>query len=378
MLVILIGEGKMNKIILPPVPSGNYIINDKNEEVSKRLLEIQSQDGEWQIISDSNTQIINPKCINITDDNINIINSKETFVKKAILKEYNIYELIIDKARTIYTLCCLPVYNEKEWIHLNIKKNQITIGRDTSNQICYKNNLVSSIHARIYVNKGRWLLENYDKKFGTFVNSNQVYQKAQILTNGDTVFIMGLKLILIGNSIYINNPAGKMSYNEQDLEPQKQEKQEKIKNTKEDNNYIELYSPNDYFYRSPRISKKLDKEKIKIDSPPSKMDNNNMPLFLSIGSTVIMGVISLVTVISTISKIANGMSSLGENILSLITSIAMMLSMLLIPLLTLKWEKKREQIYEGKRQKRYREYIAMKKAEIAQIKNKQKQILFQT
>lgn len=40
MQVVLIGNGKMHKIILPKVPSGNYILSDKQKTEDKRLIEI--------------------------------------------------------------------------------------------------------------------------------------------------------------------------------------------------------------------------------------------------------------------------------------------------------------------------------------------------
>lgn len=332
----------MHKIVLPQVPSGNYIINDKYDSMNRRLLEIESKDGKWQILSDSNTRILNPKCIRITDEKINIINSTGLFIKEAILKEYNIYEVLIGDSEILYTLCCLPVY-ENNWIHLEMRHIQeVLIGRDKSNQISYENDLVSNTHARIFLNKDRWMIENYDKRYGTFLNDNLVYDKRRFLFNGDIIFIMGLKIILMENSIYINNPAGKMHYNMQDLILVKVREQEKINDDDKEEKYIELYSPKDYFYRSPRISNKINRKSIKIDPPPTKRGDDHMPLFLTVGSTACMGIMSLVSVVSTVSAIASGSSSLGESILSIISSIAMLVCMLLIPLMTTKWESQRE------------------------------------
>lgn len=377
MLVVLIGEGKMHKVILPQVPSGSYIINDKYSNINRRLLEIESRDGKWQITSDQIAKVLNPKCINIANDKINIINSTETFVSGMILKEYNIYELIIGDSNALYILCCLPVY-EDNWIHLDIKHTQeISIGRNSLNQISFENNLVANTHARIFLSNGRWMIENYDKKYGVFLNNNLVYNTPKFLFNGDTIFIMGLKIILMGNSIYVNNPSGKMKYDENVLVLDKIEEQTVVKDEREEEKYVELYSPKDYFYRSPRISSKITKEEIIIDNPPSKRDNDRMPVMLTVGSTLCMGIMSLISVISVISGMATGRTSLGDSILSLISALAMLMCMLLIPLMTTKWEKNRDKKYEEKRQKKYTEYINNKRKEIEKIKNKQRNILFE-
>lgn len=377
MLVVLIGGGKMHKIILPQVPSGNYVINDNNENLDKRLIEIEAQDGKWQVVSDYNARILNNKYVTVKEDQIEVMNSPEIFIKKVILKEYDMYALWIDNFKMVYILCCLPAYDENNWTCLEIKNNQINIGRDNYNQICYKNNLVASKHAQIFQNNGRWILENYDKKYGTFLNGNLVYDKEVGLSNGDTIFIMGLKIIIMGNFLYINNPQGKCNYDINSLQIKEIKENQKIINNKEDDKYIELYSTKDYFYRSPRISKKLSKEKLKIDAPPAKKADEHMPLFLTLGSTLTMGVISIVSMISTFSRITSGNSSFGDNIVSIFSSMAMIISMLLIPLLTMKWEKARNVKYEEKRQKIYKQYINTKKKEIEQIKNKQRKSLFE-
>lgn len=378
MLLVLIGEGKMHKMILPQVPSGSYVINDKYDNANRKLIEIESKDGKWQITSDNNAKIVNPKCVNITNDKINITNSRQLFLSGIILKQYSTYELIIGDEEALYILCCLPVY-ENNWKHLDIKHAQeISIGSNQLNQISYANHLVANTHARIFKNNGRWMLENYDNKCGTFLNGNLVYGRPRFLFNGDTIFIMGLKIILMGNSIYINNPEEKIQYDEQTLKTIETREQKKIDDdNSEEEKYIELYSSKDYFYRAPRISRKIEKEVVNIEPPPPKRTNDNMPLFLTIGSTLSMGVFSVITVISTLSGIIRGDQSVGETILSIISSLAMVMSMLLIPLLTSKWEKSRDKKYEEKRQKKYSEYIASKKKEIEQIKNKQKNILFE-
>lgn len=377
MLVVLIGEKKIHKVVLPQVPSGNYRINDNYQDDKKTLLEIEAKDGKWQIISDSNAKILNPQYVDITEEQINVINSAKRFMNGIILKEYKMCHLVIGEQEALYIMYCLPVY-EDNWICLDIRHTQeIGIGKSTFNQIVYENDLVCNKHARIFLNKGRWMVENYDIKYGIFLNNNLVYDKAKFLLNGDIIFIMGLKIILLGNSIYINNPAGKVRYDATTLILDNIERQKKKKEDEEEEKYIELYTAKDYFYCSPRISNKINREKVKIEAPPSPRKNDNMPLFLTIGTTVSMGIFSLITVVSTLSGIMSGTAALGETILSIISSLAMVVSMLLIPLLTTKWEKQRDKKYEEKRQKKYSEYIKIKKKEIEKLKEKQKKVLFQ-
>ena len=77
----------------------------------------------------------------------------------------------------------------------------------------YNNILVKNTHARIYKDSGRWVIENLDNRFGTFVNNMPIFGETKILFNGDVIFIMGLKVIMMGNSIFINNPQNAVRYN---------------------------------------------------------------------------------------------------------------------------------------------------------------------
>lgn len=373
MLVILIGDEKIHKTILPQVPSGNYTLNENN---FKKSIEIEAEDGKWKISNNSKFRIINPDALSIKDDKIEIKKIKNPFVTKVILKEYGKYGIIFEKTKKLYILYCLPVY-ENNWIHLEINNTrEICIGKSNKNHILYENELVSDIHAKLTLSNDRWMLENYDKKYGTFVNNNLVYKKTRFLVNGDTIFIMGLKIIIIGKSIFINNPLNLMQYNKKYFS-EEERKEEKLLGEDEENEKIELYNEQDYFYRSPRIIRKNDRDVIEIEGPPPRLNNSQMPFYLMMGSTISMGVLSLITVISTISGIARGNSDFLDSFLSLLSALMMLLTMLIIPILTDRWEKKNNKAYEAKRQAKYKEYITKKTKEINEIKEEKRKYLFE-
>lgn len=375
MLVVLIGDNKIHKIMLPQIPSGNYILNEDNDSKIKKSIEIEAQNGKWQITSNQKAKIVNPKYVNITNEKIEMQKVKTPFISKAILKEYGTYVVKFEKSKKLYMLYCLPVY-ENNWIHLEINNTrEICIGKSNSNHICYDNKLVSDLHAKLTLSNDRWLLENFDKKYGTFINNNLVYDKTRFLFNGDTIFIMGLKIVIMGKSIFINNPSNSVHINKKYLKIENEEEGKLLNDDNEDKN-IELYTPEDYFYRSPRIINKNDNDYIDIEAPPPRLNSGQMPYYLMMGSTFSMGLLSIITFISTISSIAKGSSEILDNILSLISAVVMVLSMLLIPALTERWERKRDKEYEKKRQAKYREYISKKTKEINEIKEAKRIDLF--
>lgn len=219
------------------------------------------------------------------------------------------------------------------------------------------------------------MLENYDNVYGTFINNSPVTSRLKLLFNGDVIFIMGLKIIIMGNGIFVNNPFNRASYNKRFLEVSKS-KQKNIHIDEEDDSDVELYTEKDYFARAPRITNIIERETIKIDSPPENQNKNGAPLFLVLGSTLGMGVIMLISTLSTVTGIKDG--SDGKDVfLSIFVSVAMLICMILFPILNDKYEKKKRKENEETRQKRYREYINSKIELIDKIMEKQKNILYE-
>ena len=215
------------------------------------------------------------------------------------------------------------------------------------------------LHARIFFSNGKLMIENLDDDFGTFVNNNPVKKGLKMLFNGDVVFIMGLKIIIIGRSIYINNPFKRVSYSNEVFEINKNEVH--IANFEEDDETdIQLYSENDYFARAPRITNIIEREKIIIDPPPQNENKETMPLILVLGSSLSMGIIMMISMISTLDRLNSGNSNMKSTVLSVLTSVIMLVAILLMPMLVRKWEKNQKIKNEKKRQTRYREYINSK------------------
>ena len=372
MQVMLIGKNKIHKIILPQIKIGNYWITDNSKDIEKKLVNIEGKDGEWQITSNYNVEVISSQNIEIFNNKIKFIQNEES--RQFILKENYIYGIRLGTAKEFYVLCCMPVYN-KNIIHLEMKyPSEITIGSADSCNISYKNKFVADYHARISFNNGRWIIENLDKKFGTFVNNESIFDKSQVLLNGDIIFIMGLKIIIIGKEIYINNPKGGLNFSRNVFN--EIDKTYEINNEEplEEEN-IELYSEDDYYSRAPRITRKIETEKIKIDAPPTIQDNEQMPAALVLGSTLSMGAIMMMSSIQSISGLTSGNGTKKETIFAIVTAFLMLISMLLFPILQIKFEKRRKIKYEEKRQKRYKEYIDSKIKEIDNIMAKQRSIL---
>lgn len=373
MIVTLIGKNVVYKAKLPKVAMGNYWITGEND---KKLISIEGDGENWKIISNKNIKVIKPS--SLTSLNASKISQlAENVIEEITLKEYSMnYIYLKDYSSNIFVLYCEPTY-EENFTHFDIKNSQeILIGSEEICHIAYNNPLVKKKHARIFYSNGKLMLENYDSDFGTFVNSNPTSKRLKMLFNGDVIFIMGLKIIIIGRSIYINNPFNRVTVDDKVFEINQTETV--IPEIEEDDDTdVELYSEKDYFARAPRITNIIEREKIKIDQPPQSDNKEGMPLLYVLGSSLSMGIIMIISMISTVDGLVSGTATVKDTILSIITSVAMIITILLIPVLNRRYEKKQKRKNEQKRQKRYREYIDSKIALIDSIMKKQQNILYE-
>ena len=85
----------------------------------------------------------------------------------------------------------------------------------------------------------------------------------------------------------------------------------------------------------------------------------------------------IVSMVNSLEGMAKGSASSKETIISLVVSFLTLVTMLLFPVLEIKWQKRQKVKYEEKRQKRYKEYIDSKVKEIDNIMIKQRNTLFQ-
>ena len=367
MQLLLINKNELHKLNLPKIISGVYWIKDDNNE---KLINIDGSLGSWIIKSNSDFKLIDINNINI--ENKDFIISNENYLDSIKLEEYGTYGVLVGD-ENLYILFCLPIY-ENTYLHFNLKyTREFTIGSDINNSITSANKFIIPNHVKIYISNGKWILEN--NFFGVFINDVPVEDKPRALVNGDVILIMNLKMIFMKNTIYIANPSSIIQFDKNIFElVEKNNEDFKITEPDDDNADIELYNEKDYFSRAPRIIKRIETETIKIDAPPNKQSNEQMPAILVLGSSLSMSAIMLVSVLQSIDSLSKGEFN-RQTIISLVVAGLMLITMLLFPILQLKYSKKQRIKYEKKRQERYKKYINSKISDIDKIMVKQKEIL---
>lgn len=345
MIITTIGEYGINTIFLPQKVSGQYWLYESVSATGReKLVAIEGINNEWIIKSNRKVKVL---------DGGNAVNS-------AVIKpQVNCYYLKKSDGENICIFIEPVTLNRQVFTKFLVRDGtELTIGRSDNCDISYSSSMVSSSHAVLSLKDGVWYIQDTDSKNGTFANDEKVQRKQ--LNIGDIIFIVGLKIIVGKNVIAINNPDGEIYVSDKLQNFVNQEIEET------DTSYEYELPEKEFFYRSPRFKRDIETAKIKVDSPPPSPISEEMPWMLVMGSSMAMGVMSLVTLVSAI---------ISFNITSIVMGASMLIGTVLLPNITKRYEKKRKEKKEALRQKKYREYLQKIAAQISEISDVQEQIL---
>ena len=354
MQLIIIKNNKIRYFFLPAKVFGNYWITD---EQNNNLVNIESSDNKWILRSNDEVKIMNK---DMFLDSIFLINYSFCTLKKA------------DESDPFLIYCC-PTYDPTN-VYLSVKDNTtLSIGKIPTNDIIYDAQNVASKHCSITYSNNTWSF-NHGESPLSFKNKDLAMDEQ--LSCGDILFIMGLKIIIGTNFIVLNNPDNKMSYNTSILTEIKfDESEEQNPFDDEEDLYIDLYQPEDYFLRQPRFKSSIEQEEILIDPPPAKQDLQEMPLIYTIGPMITMAMTSMVTLVSTLTNVLMNGKKWTAAIPSIVIAVAMLCSVLIWPSMTRKYNRKQKKKREELRNTKYKAYLEEKKKVINEAIVKQRQIV---
>lgn len=367
MRIELIGKNNIYKVDLPKNIEGSYAIIEKDRGKEKKIVSIKARNGNWSISSNDKIKIIDSHSIKYNNNGFKINFDKSSIIKSANLQENNIYVLNIGKKDNIFVLFCYSLSNN-HFRHVKFDGTEIQVGSSDKSDIVYNNPFVISKQLSLRkLHSGKWCVECNNSFFNTLVNDKSIKNNKTLLNNGDIINVLGLKIIIIGDSFYINNPGNKVSLDE------KFSKAENISDNNQINNIDEIV----YFSKSPRMINLIKEEKVKIDEPPQLQDNQKKPTLLLMGSSLAMGIMMMLTMVNAIHGKVNGTTGNLEFFLALITALLMFIAMIMIPFANIKYDGIIREKYEKKRKERYLEYLDRKNNIIQEIKQKQrKKLLF--
>lgn len=159
---------------------------------------------------------------------------------------------------------------------------RITMGSGEESIIRYSNSFVSPSHAEIISMGGKVEIRDLDSVNGTFVNGRLLTEKRE-LRYGDVIYIIGLKIVYLGNILAINNPKDQCAVSR--LKPITVTAGTHIEDEEDGG---EFDDSENYFLRTPRKLEKLDTESFTIEKCPKKEEQKRQPLLFTIGPSFTM------------------------------------------------------------------------------------------
>ena len=344
MIVTTMSRSHINSISLPEKVKGQFWLYETLDTGDDRLVNIEGVSNEW--IMKSTRQV-------------KILDSRGNALKNTVIAPQSIYVLGKAGGEKVFVFT-EPITEDRQIFTKYLVKDDVdlTIGRADQSDICYPKKVVSSKHAILSYRNGRWFIQDTNSTNGTFVNGTRA-GKMELLV-GDTIFIMGLKIIIGKNLLAVNNPDGLVqissklqSFVNQPVVPVDEEDEYEL-------------ADKEYFYRSPRFKRDIETATFKIDAPPTSPISEEMPWLLVMGSSMAMGMMSLVTLVTAITT---------ANITSMVMGASMLLGTVLLPSVTKSYEKKHRQKKEALRQKKYRAYLDRITVQINEACQLQEEIL---
>ena len=352
MKILVLKRDRIISTTLPNTVYGDFQIKDIDESGNQiDLLTIREVKGRWVLSNTPETEII--------------VNRQKVFAIN--LSDYFCCEILSRKSDYPYLLYCLPTFERTTLFQIN--DASILIGNNNSD-IVYQNNLLGNFNVNIFYDKA-WFIEVINDSKYIYLNNKSV--KKERLYNGDVIFILGLRIVVLGNFMIMNNPFNMVKLNSQKL---RQMNLADVTELSEFEEELDIYSEDDYFFRNPRFKRNVTEEKFNIDSPPENQDPETSPMLLTLASSMTMAASSSMSLYMVISRMNEG-ASLSDLLPSLIITLVMLTSSLLIPIITRVYEQNKNKQREKLRQEKYSGYIEERKVEIDNKIEEQRAIIME-
>lgn len=356
MQVTLIKSQVIKQFTLPEKVQGlHWITHDPGFGGEEQLFSVEATDGGWYIKSS--------KRATLQDAN-------GAPIKGLMLEPMRFYGAALRTTGENAFLFTEPLTDDRRTFRKFITpaNGVLRIGRADDNDIIYHSPFASGHHAELRCQNGSLTVADCGSRNGTFVDGVRVSRKP--LAPGETVYMMGLKILIGRGFISLNNPDRSVKVIGRQLRQfNKQEASDW-----DGGESVEL-KPETVFYRSPRFKRDIESEVITVDPPPSKANAEQLPLILTIGPSATMAIASLAMVSTTIIGIVNGTATWIQSIPMLAMAVAMLGGTLVWPTIIKRYEKKKREGREKLRQEKYIRYLDSVNRQIAETCERQSEIL---
>ena len=357
MKIILYLNDKKIDFLLPQQVFGSFGFDENDQEESK-LIHIEAKDGSWVLCSTSDVEIID----------------QNQYVKETKLEPNQFYVLRRDEKN--YLIYAQEVVFPGFQLYTYQKDLQITIGNQQNCSIQYLIPYMQGVFAKIYYRENKLVIERIGKG-NIYVNRIALKENAYYIKNGDVLDIYGLQMTFLNGTVFVRRLEQKIIVN---LELSKlqyyQFPEEETPENVEIKN-LELYSKNSYFSKPPRLRRMIQTKVIKLSAPPRDESKEEMPIALVVGPMLTMGVMSGTMLLNTLMRISAKEATWASSWPQLVTSGAMLVSMIVWPMVTQVYNRKMKKKKRLETIEKYTKYLNEKREELLQEAKLQTDILFE-
>lgn len=236
MLIYILHSDRFYSFRLPKIVSGNYVLFDYDNKGFKRsLVNIYSENGKWRIKSNNDIQIV----------------SNNQNLESVELNEYNFYQLSVYKTESVLLYvspACETNYVTKEVVD----NSSIVFGSGSDCDVILTIPSISGRQIELTYNNGVWSFKNLATVVPIYIN--KIKKLEGKISNLDSIFVMGLKIVVCGKNLFISVPFGNINFMGNKL----------VDSTgilsvqnRVDNNeiYKDFYESSEYFSKSPIFRK---------------------------------------------------------------------------------------------------------------------------
>lgn len=340
---------------LPSFVSGNFSF-DANEEEESKLINIEARESKWVLYQTEYSKIF--------------VNNQ--YVEQIVLENNHFYYVEKEKAKYLIYVSSLNFKGME--IYSYLENSTFTIGNTTANQIKYNCPYINGLTLKFEYKNNQLTLQKTGDAY-VYINKHILDQNFKELTYGDELEIYGFHILLLRN-LFLITSLNTVSINENNafkkyVVPKRSTPENiEIKD-------IDLYKETDYYSKSPRLRRVITTKEIKLSAPPKNGDSHELPLILVIGPMLTMGLMSFTMLMNTLTRIQNGETSYHNAWPQLVTSGAMLISMIVWPLATQWYNRRQKKKIKQEIITKYSKYLSDKKRELEKEREQQKIILYE-
>lgn len=352
MLISLVTQQRVYSLRLPEQVNGRYGIcaDDEKDGADNPFLIVEASRSSWYLRPTSRAKLVAVRGVTLDD--------RGGIQLQASLSCPVELTGTADQAVVVVE----PLTEDRQVFHKYVVRDGVTmrVGRGKQCDISYANPMASEHHATFRYKDGAWSIQDESSTNGTFVNRGRLGEGSCSLKSGDSVWIAGMTIVVGSNFVACNNPDGLVTCNQMMLRPFVPDPASASSALPE-----QTEEKRDFFYRSPRFCRSVDEYELKVDAPPAKQKQNDLPLAYTIGPPLTMGMAMVFSAgIMAYNTLVNGTSMLSS-LPMIVMAVTMLIGMVLWPILSRRYQNKKADKEEAKRQIRYREYLDNTRARIA-------------